>query len=102
MQSFDPATITQKIVTVLLPEFTTLLGKATSLKDVQKHCLALCDRLATEAWQDHKILLKSTKEPQSEMEESKDEQNFVKTIMKEATQFIEALRRYELEQQEII
>ena len=36
------------------------------------------------------------------MEESKDEQNFVKTILKEATEFIEALKKYELEQQEII
>ena len=98
MQSFDPANITQKILTSILPEFTTQLGKATNLKTVQQHCLALCNKLASEAWQDHKVVLKSTKEPQSELEESKEEKDFVSTVLKEATAFIEALRNYEVTQ----
>ena len=35
MHSFDPATITQKILTAVLPEFTIQLAKANTLKTVQ-------------------------------------------------------------------
>jgi len=58
MQSFDPTTIVHKILSQVLPEFTTQLGNATSLQDIQKYCLNLCNRLANEAWQDYKIILK--------------------------------------------
>ena len=73
MQYFDPVTISQKILTTILPEFMTQLNKASNLKAVQQHCLGLCNKLVFEAWQDHKVILKSTKEPQSEAEESKEE-----------------------------
>jgi len=96
MQSLDPASISQKILTAVLPEFMHHLSRASSLKDVQQHCLALCQRLVSEAWQDHRVIIKSTMQPQSEAEETKDEKDFASTIMKECTSFIEALRRYEL------
>ena len=43
-----------------------------------------------------KVVLKSTLEPQSEAEESKEEADFTDTILQECNKFIESLRMYEL------
>ncbi len=49
-----------------------------------------------------KVVLKSTLEPQSEAEESKEEASFTNTILQECNKFIESLQRYELAQEENI
>ena len=49
-----------------------------------------------------KVVLKSTLEPQSEAEESKEEAGFTDTILLECNKFIEQLRSYEIAQEENI
>ncbi len=55
--------------------------------------------MVKEAWTDRKILLKSALEPQSEAEEAKEEADFAKTIFVECQKFMEALRKYEVAQE---
>jgi hypothetical protein len=54
------------------------------------------------AWIEHKFVIKPLQEPQSEAEESKEEADFAKTVFDECTKFIEALRKYELLQEQKI
>ena len=43
-----------------------------------------------------KVILKSTLEPQSEAEESKEQADFTNTVLQECNKFIESLQRYEI------
>ena len=49
-----------------------------------------------------KVVLKSTLEPQSEAEESKEEADFANTILQECNKFMESLRKFELAHEENI
>ena len=98
MQSHDPAKIKLEIVNSILPDFSTKLNQATKLKDVQKHCHELCDKIL-KALPDRELVLKST----NPLEESKEEKNpFVSKVLEAATEFIDALKEYEATQKENI
>ena len=49
-----------------------------------------------------KVVLKSSIEPQSEAEESKEEADFTNTIAQECNKFMEALHRFEVAHEEKI
>jgi inorganic pyrophosphatase len=91
----EPAALCQTIIGRCV-EFMNQIQKQSSLANIQSRCLAFFEDLVKEAWTDRKIVLKSTLEPQSELEEAKEEADFAKTIFIECQKFMEALRNYEV------
>ena len=55
-------------------------------------------RVADIVFPGDKVIIKADKEPQSEAEESKEDKDFTKTVMKECDKFLETIANFELVQ----
>ena len=97
----DPSAATQSIIASCI-ELMNQLPKKTTMAQVQARLVTFFDTLVKEAWTNMKVVLKSTLEPQSEAEESKEEADFANTIAKECNNFMESLQNFELAHEENI
>lgn len=94
-------TVKEKMTTDI-HRFMATLGSLDTLDAVQKKCKVVFEDLTTLVWPNYRFLLKSLIEPQSEAEEQKEDAEFADVVFKECTKFIEALRKYELVQEQEI
>ena len=97
----DSAAVTQSIIASCI-ELMNQLPKKTTMAQIQARLATFFDTLVKEAWTNMKFVLKSTLEPQSEAEESKEEADFANTIAQECNKFMESLQKFELAHEENI
>lgn len=94
-------TVKEKMTTDI-HRFMATLGSLDTLDAVQKKCKVVFEDLTTLVWPNYRFLLKSLIEPQSEAEEQKEDAEFADVVFQECTKFIDALRKYELVQEQEI
>ena len=102
MQASHFQIIKEKLIAQVIPEFAVAIGRSRTIDGIQNDSKELFNQIAEIVFPEHRVEVKTNKEPQSEeveiIEETKDEPDFSKMVIKEYNNFLEALSTFELVQ----
>ena len=83
----------------VIPQYLQAVGQSATLDEIQLISKQNFSRIADILFPGQRVTLKEEIEPQSELEESKDEDSdFTKAVTKECKNFLEALVNFEIVQ----
>ncbi len=77
----------------------TAVGQSESLAELQETAILLFSKVADIIFPGKRVIVRDDVEPQSEVEETKEETSFKQTISQEYDNFIDALRNFEIVQE---
>jgi hypothetical protein len=86
------------MISQVLPQYLQAVCQSATLDEMKLLSKKNFDRIADILFPGQKVVLKEDLEPQSELEESKENNDFAAAVLKECKNFEDALANYEIVQ----